>query len=92
MENVSFFSMDRKTKKEYDAILITHMDEKAAVNLKRELMDEGVSKNIIKWDNSVYRAKDLYDNAFINLLRNKEQIEVVKNGLLNESIDYYNAK
>ena len=39
-----------------------------------------------------YLIDTLGKDNFVNLLRNKEQIEVVKNGLLNKSINYYNAK
>ena len=39
-----------------------------------------------------YLIDTLGKDNFVNLLRNKEQIEVVKDGLLNKSINYYNAK
>ena len=39
-----------------------------------------------------YLIDTLGKDNFVNLLKNKEQIEVVKNGLLNKSINYYNAK
>lgn len=39
-----------------------------------------------------YLIETLGKDSFVNLLRDKEQIEVVKDGLLNKSINYYNAK
>ena len=39
-----------------------------------------------------YLIDTLGKDNFIDLLRNKEQIEVVKNDLLNKTINYYNAK
>lgn len=39
-----------------------------------------------------YLIDTLGKDNFVNLLRNKEEIEVVKDGLLNKSINYYNAK
>ena len=39
-----------------------------------------------------YLIDTLGKDNFIDLLRNKEQIEAVKDNLLNKSIDYYNAK
>ena len=39
-----------------------------------------------------YLIETLGKDNFVNLLRNKEQIEVVKNDLLNKSINYYNTK
>ena len=39
-----------------------------------------------------YLIDTLGKDNFVNLLRNKEQIEVVKDDLLNKSINYYNAK
>ena len=39
-----------------------------------------------------YLIDTLGKDNFINLLRNKDQIEVVKNDLLNKSINYYNTK
>ena len=37
-----------------------------------------------------YLIDTLGKDNFVNLLRHKEQIEVIKNGLLNKSINYYN--
>jgi hypothetical protein len=39
-----------------------------------------------------YLIDTLGKDNFINVLKNKEQIEIVKEGLLNKSINYYNEK
>ena len=39
-----------------------------------------------------YLIDTLGKDNFVNLLRDKEQIEVVKDELLNKSINYYNEK
>ena len=39
-----------------------------------------------------YLIDTLGKDNFVNLLRDKEQIEVVKDDLLNKSINYYNEK
>ena len=39
-----------------------------------------------------YLIDTLGKNNFINLLRNKEQIEIVKKDLLKKSISYFNTK
>ena len=39
-----------------------------------------------------YLIDTLGKDSFVNLLRDKEQIEVVKKDLLNKSINYYNMK
>ena len=39
-----------------------------------------------------YLIEILGKDNFVSLLRNKEQIEIVKKDLLNKSINYYNTK
>ena len=39
-----------------------------------------------------YLIDTLGKDNFVSLLRNKEQIEIVKKDLLNKSINYYNKK
>ena len=39
-----------------------------------------------------YLIDTLEKDNFVNLLRDKEKIEVVKDDLLNKSINYYNKK
>ena len=39
-----------------------------------------------------YLIDTLGKDSLVSLLRDKEQIEVVKDDLLNKSINYYNAK
>ena len=39
-----------------------------------------------------YLIETLGKDNFVNLLRNKEQLEIVKKDLLNKSINYYNTK
>lgn len=39
-----------------------------------------------------YLIETLGKDNFVNLLRDKKQIESIKDGLLNKSINYYNSK